>query len=136
MTLFSTIKSWIHQHHLSKQIARFLVVGTCSTIISYSTFITCLHFFHLHYLLANVAGFILSIGFSYNCNKRWTFGSHDSNYFQRYFLFYLTSLILSTLLLRSIVELLGIIPEIANILTIAIITCLNFIGVKFLVFKK
>jgi len=126
----------LRRHHISKQAIRFLLVGCCSTIISYSTFLTFLRIFGLHYLIANVAGFISSIGFSYYCNQRWTFDSKGSKHFTKYISFYLGSLVLGSILLRIFVEFFGLIPEIANLLAIVITTCVNFLGIKFLVFKK
>jgi len=126
----------LHRHHISKQAIRFLLVGCCSTIISYSTFLIFLRIFGLYYLISNVAGFILSVGFSYYCNQRWTFDSKGSKHFTKYISFYLVSLVLGSILLRIFVEFFGLIPEIANLLAIAITTCVNFLGIKFLVFKK
>ncbi len=136
MKIALEITKLLHRHHISKQAIRFLLVGCFSTIISYSTFLIFLHIFSLHYLVANVAGFISSIGFSYYCNQRWTFDSKGSKHFTKYISFYLGSLVLGSILLRIFVEFFGLIPEIANLLAIVITTCVNFLGIKFLVFKK
>jgi len=137
MTITSLIKNLAQRYNITHQAITFIIVGFVSTIISYSTFILCLHQFGLHYLVANVIGFCFSIGFNYQCNKRWTFkATKNSRYFHRYLALYLTSLTLSSVLLRIFVEFCGIIPEIANILTIVITTAFNFSGAKFLVFKK
>ncbi|NBV06933.1 MAG: GtrA family protein [Proteobacteria bacterium] len=136
MNIFSEIKNFIHRYHFTRQAFSFLIVGICGTIISYSSFIIFLRLFHLYYLVANLGGFICSIGFSYYCNRRWTFKAQESKHFRRYFSFYVISFFLSSLLLKFFVDFCGIIPEIASILNIAIMTCFNFLGVKFLVFKK
>jgi putative flippase GtrA len=131
----SKIINLLHRHHIPKQVFPFLLVGACSTIITYSTFLIFLRIFGLHYLIANAAGFIFSIGFSYYCNQRWTFDSKGSKSFTKYISFYLVSLVLGSILLRILVEFFGFIPEIASLLAIAITTCVNFLGVKFLVFN-
>ncbi|MBP7709892.1 MAG: GtrA family protein [Rickettsiales bacterium] len=136
MIHFLKIKNWIAQQNLSKQVLLFLLVGTGSTVISYSTFLVALRLFDVHYLLANICGFIPSIIFNYYCNRRWTFGFQGSNHFTAYLSLYLFSLALTSLLLRIFVGSFGIIPEIANIITIILVTFVNFVGVKFLVFKK
>lgn len=136
MNLFSKIKNLIQRYKISQEVFSFLLVGSGSTIISYSTFIIFLRVIGWHYLIANIAGFFFSIGFSYYCNRRWTFKKTNSQNFFRYFSFYLGSLILSSILLKIIVEFFEIIPEIANIITIVIVTCVNFLVVKFLVFRK
>jgi putative flippase GtrA len=136
MINFLKIKNWITQQNLSKQVLLFLLVGAGSTIISYSTFLVTLRLFNLHYLLANICGFIPSVIFNYYCNKRWTFEFKGSNHFAYYFGLYLFSLALTSILLRIFVGSLQIIPEIANIIVIILTTFVNFIGVKFLVFKR
>ncbi len=135
MKLPLTIQNLLQRYHVTKQALAFIIIGSLSTVISYSTFLISLHVFHLHYLLANTLGFCLSIGVNYQCNKRFTFKA-AGNHFKGYLSLYLISLALSTLLLRVFVEYCGIIPEIANILTIVLITAFNFIGAKFVVFKK
>lgn len=136
MSIILKIRDLFRRYNITKQAATFIVVGGFSTIISYSTFILCLHQLDLHYLIANIVGFFVSIGFSYQCNKRWTFKVQDTGYFCHYFLLYSISLTLSSLLLHLFVESCGIIPEVANILTIALITGFNFCGAKFFVFRR
>lgn len=121
------------------QLKRFLITGGISTLISYSTFIISLHLFNMHYILANFAAFIVSITFGYNCNKRWSFGGdhHKPSHIIEYLAIYISSsLILSTIILKVTIDYIGIIPEIAYIFSLCITTCINFLGVKFLVFKK
>jgi putative flippase GtrA len=121
-----------------KQFTRFIVTGIISTIISYSVFLICLRSFHLHYIICNIIAFMFGISFGYNCNKRWTFGGwhHKQHHFAEYLAVYLTSLMISIAFLKITVDGFGIIPEIAFILSIGITTCTNFLGTKFLVFKK
>ncbi|MDX2083752.1 MAG: GtrA family protein [Rickettsiales bacterium] len=121
---------------IPQQALTFLLIGGLSTLISYSVFILCLHQFHFHYLVANAFGFTTSIGFNYQSNKRWTFKTKDSGYFKRYLSLYIISFFLSSVILRILVAFFGIIPEIANIITIILVTAFNFSGAKFLVFKK
>jgi putative flippase GtrA len=111
-------------------------VGFVATTLGYSSFLIFLRLFKLHYLVANLGGFVCSIGLSYYCNRRWTFKAQDSKHFYRYFSFYLASFCISSALLKFFVEFCGVIPEISNIFTIGIMTGINFLGVKFLVFKK
>jgi putative flippase GtrA len=162
MSLFLKIKNLIQYQKNSKQLLKFLIIGAFSTLISYSTFFSTLRFFTWHYLLANLAGFVVSVGFSYYCNQRWTFKNAnipkpiediDSNKnqtkfsqksnlnehkrsFANYFLFYFCSLLVATISLKILVDFFGIIPEIASIINIAGMTGVNFLGLKFLVFKK
>ncbi|MBL6664507.1 MAG: GtrA family protein [Rickettsiales bacterium] len=126
----------IKNHPASKQLIRFLIIGTIGTIISYSTFLILLNILHIHYLISNALAFIVGVAFGYYFNSKWSFNSQNAKLFHRYFTFYLTSLALSTIILKIIVELFQIIPEIANLMTIFIVTYYNFFGVKLWVFKK
>jgi len=126
----------IKNHPASRQLAKFLFIGTIGTIISYSAFLIFLRVFHIHYLISNTMAFLIGVSFGYYFNSKWSFDSKNEKLFRRYFTFYLTSLALSTIILKIIVEAFQIVPEIANIITIFIITYYNFFGVKLWVFKK
>ena len=120
-----------------KQLTRFLITGTASTAISYLTFLVCLRAFQIHYIAANLIAFLLSIYFNYNCNKRWSFSNFEKNpsFIFRYLALYLFSLLVSTIFLKISVDYLSIAPEIAFILSLFVTTCINFLGIKFLVFR-
>lgn len=121
-----------------QQLTRFLITGGIATILGYSAFLICLRAFNLHYILANFIAFIVGIIFGYNCNRRWSFNGphHKSSHLFEYLAVYLTSLLVSTIILKICVDFFGIIPEIAFILSLCVTTCINFLGIKFLVFKK
>lgn len=121
-----------------QQLTRFLIIGGIATIISYLTFLLCLHAFEMHYILANSIAFLTGVIFGYNCNKRWSFAGphHKSSHLFEYLAVYCTSLLISTLILKIAVDSFGIIPEIAFVLSLCVTTCTNFLGIKFLVFKK
>ena len=53
-----------------------------------------------------------------------------------YFIVYMVSLIISLLFLEILVNIAGLDPKIANLLTIGLTTCTNYIGVKKIVFNK
>jgi len=120
------------------QLKRFLITGGISTIISYFVFLASLRFFHLHYMLANLCSFVLSIIFAYNCNKHWSFSGphHKSNHLAEYLVVYFTTLGVSMIILKITIDGLGIIPEISFFISLCFTTGMNFFGLKFLVFKK
>jgi putative flippase GtrA len=122
----------------TKQLIRFLITGGIATIISSSVFFICLHIFDLHYILANFIAFITGVLFGYNCNRLWSFSGphHKSSHLFEYLAVYLTSLLISTIILKISIDFFGIIPEIAFIFSLCVTTCTNFLGIKFLVFKK
>ena len=136
MDFLINLAKQVKNHPASRQLAKFLFVGTIGTIISYSAFIFFLNILNIHYLISNTLAFLIGVSFGYYFNSKWSFDAKDEKLFRRYFTFYLTSLVLSTIILKIIVEYFQIVPEIANIITIFIITYYNFFGVKFWVFKK
>ncbi len=135
MVRFFTIKNRNHRDILLKQIFRFLLVGCGSTVISYSLFFITLRFLEFHYLIANICGFIPAVIFNYSFNRRWTFNFKEKNNFAQYLSLYLFSLALTSALLGMFVEYAKLSPEIANIITIILVTSVNFLGVKFIIFR-
>jgi putative flippase GtrA len=123
---------------IKKQFLKFIVIGVFSTIINYACFYALMKFFSLNYLLASATGFIAGTLAGYGLNKSWTFGVSNSQdkYIFKYFLVYCISLILSVIVLKGLVSLLLMKPELANVIVIGMTTCTNFLGVKFLVFKS
>lgn len=120
------------------QLKRFLIIGAGSTVISYTIFVISVRLLSLHYLIANIFAFVVSVCFSYNCNKRWSFGGahHKQSHLVEYLGVYLTSLAASAIILRITIDFLGIIPEISFVISLCFTTCINFLGIKFIVFKK
>ena len=123
---------------IKKQITRFLIVGSFSTIINYSVFYALFKFIDINYLVSSSIGFVAGVICGYQLNKYWTFSVQNSedNFLLKYFATYLISLILGILFLEALVKLLNIPPAISNIGSIGLTTVTNFLGTKFLVFKK
>lgn len=137
MSLLTDIRKFLGIENLT-QLKRFLVTGTISTIVGYLVFLTATFVFLIHYLIANFIAFCIGIIFGYNLNKRWSFKDtqHRKSNFIKYLLVYLTSLLISTIILKITVDFMGIPPQIASLMSLCVTTCTNFLGIKFLVFKK
>lgn len=135
---FSTQINQILELEIFKQLRRFLVIGGIATIISYSVFSFSIRVLSLHYVWANILAFVMSIIFSYNMNKRWSFeaAAQQRSHLTQYLILYLSSLVVGTIILRITIGLLGIMPEIAFIISLCFTTVINFLGTKFFVFKK
>lgn len=121
---------------LFRQVNRFIMVGVLSTFLNYSVFYLLLFWFS--YLFASSAGYITGVCLGYFLNKGWTFEVFDTGHVVtvKYFLIYLFSLILGLLILYFLVDLMKMNPKFANIFNIFFTTISNFLGLKFLVFKK
>lgn len=138
MTSFKTkIREFLNLKSIT-QLRRFLITGTIATTISYSIFSLCLRVFGLHYIISNIIAFCISMIFGYNCNKRWSFGGDHSKstHIPEYLAVYFSALAISTIILKVAIDFFGIIPEIAFLMSLCVTTCTNFLGIKFLVFKK
>lgn len=123
---------------LIKQSLKYLLVGGLATSLNYFIFYILLNFAEINYLIASASGFIISVFAGYFFNKKWTF--NDSNkdiiLILKYFSMYGASLLLSLFLLKTFVSVFLFSPELANVFSIVVTTCVNFIGLKYLVFKK
>ena len=122
-----------------KEIFRFLIVGLFSTIVNYLVFLIFLDIIHACYIFANWVGYFTGVALSYLLNSKYTFRAQSeispSSLFI-YILIYSASLIISTSLLFFLVEKLRINPKLANLFVILQSTITNYLGCKFIVFKK
>ena len=120
------------------QLRRFLITGGISTVISYSIFLFSIHLLGLHYIPANIFAFCISIIFSYNFNKRWSFeaAKQQGSHLRGYLTLYLITLAVGSLILKITVDFLDIIPEIAFVIGLCFTTVINFLGTKFFIFKE
>ena len=93
---------------------------------------------NLNFLLSSGLGYLLGVFLGYSMNRVWTFKHKTESLSQKfkYLLIYLISLFIGLLFLKILVTNHGFKSEIANIYVILITTILNFLGAKYLVFKK
>lgn len=137
MSLLSQLRKILDLKSVT-QLRRFLITGGISTVISYSVFLFGIHALSLHYILANILAFCVSITFSYHFNKRWSFevAKQQKSHLGRYLCLYLTTLVVGSAILKITIGYLSIIPEIAFIISLCFTTTINFLGTKFFVFKE
>jgi hypothetical protein len=132
--LQKNIMNLLPNRHLI-QISRFLIVGALSTILNYVVFLISLHHLNFHYLIANAAGFISGLALGYPLNKKWTFKKDSQGQtFNKYFVVYTSSLLISMVFLKVTIGIFEFPAEISNVFAIAITTCTNFVGTKYFVF--
>lgn len=123
---------------LIKQFLGFGIVGLSNTIISLLVYYIFVYF-GFHYLIANTAGFLVSVVNSYFWNSRYVFKdkaeSNELHAFIKVVMSYGISFVLSSILLAVFVQIFGISEYIAPILKIAATVPLNFIMNKLWAFK-
>ena len=125
--------------HITPQFKKFIIVGISSTFINYLFFYILLEFLYIDYLVSSGAGFIVGVFSGYIFNRKWTFNikkNITSLEIIKYFSIYIISLILSLIFLKFLVDNIGINIKIANIFSIGLTTCTNFLGLKLIVFNN
>jgi putative flippase GtrA len=123
---------------LRQQFIRFCIVGFFTTIINYLTFFYLYSFLEIHYLPSAAIGFCIGVSIGFSFNKAWTFNSYSKVRHEPllYGLVYICNLLIGLNILESCVIYLKMDPKIGNIIAIVITSILNFLGIKFAVFKK
>ena len=133
-----------HPHYGSvMQFIKFGVVGVSNTLISLCVYMLCLHGLQLHYQLANVISFVVSVTNAYYWNSRYVFGNGAQHTLRQHlraygkaFLSYGVTFLLGTALLTLWVEGYGISESIAPVINLLITIPLNFVLNKFWAFRK
>jgi putative flippase GtrA len=121
------------------QLIKFSIVGCLNTGISYFIFLALYKIFDVHYLAASVLAYSGGLLNSFILNKKWTFGAEGSLIqvqFVKFILVNSIALILNLVTLKLLVEDIGMIPEIAQIVAIGFSTMANFVGNKVWTFQS
>lgn len=123
---------------MKKEIIKFLITGGVCTLLNYLVFYILLTLLGVNYLFSSAIGYISGVSLGYYMNKLWTFNvKYDSLLLKvKYLAVYLINMLIGLGLLKMLKEIIHIDPRFGNILSIGYTTVANFIGIKFLVFKK
>lgn len=120
-----------------KQFVKFGLVGVTNTAISMGIYYL-LVFLGVHYLLANLTGFVISVLNSYYWNNKFVFNKTSEGHLKpliKTYLAYSVTLGLSTLLLWVMVQQLGISQYIAPVINLFITVPINFVMNKLWAYK-
>jgi len=126
---------------INKDFIRFAIVGCIGVGFNYSIFYILYRFININYIASSAIGYISAIFLAFFLNRHFTFNHRDEGVnhvisMAKYFVVNLFSLTCGLFFLRFLVEILGIIPEISAILNVSLTAVLNFLGSKFLVFRR
>lgn len=132
----------IYKKH--KEIINYLIIGVLTTIVSLLTYyllvITILNPNKpLELQIANITSWIISVTFAYITNRKFVFNSKNKHIIKEATKFYtsrLTTLFIDMLLMFIFVSKLNFNDKIIKIIIQIIVTILNYIISKLLVFKK
>ena len=116
---------------------KFAIVGFGNLFISLVTYYL-LVFFSINYQIANIVGFITGSLNGYIWNRVWVFKNSKKNLSSivKFYLSYLSTWLLSAILLYIWIEVFNISDKIAPIINVVITTPINYLLNKYWVFKK
>ncbi len=115
---------------------KFAIVGFGNLFISLITYYI-LVFFSINYQIANIGGFITGSLNGYIWNRIWVFKNSKKNLSSivKFYFSYLSTWLLSAILLYIWIEIFNISDKIAPIINVVITTPINYFMNKYWVFK-
>ena len=115
---------------------KFAIVGFGNLFISLVTYYL-LVFFSINYQIANIGGFITGSLNGYIWNRVWVFKNSKKNLSSivKFYFSYLSTWLLSAILLYIWIEIFNISDKIAPIINVVITTPINYFMNKYWVFK-
>lgn len=127
-----------------KEIIRYLIVGVLTTVVSlgvyYGLVLTVLDPENpLLLQLANILSWVAAVTFAYIASRAYVFASHSKNIREeatRFYMARVSTLVLDMLIMFVTVTLLHMNDKIAKLIVQVVVTILNYILSKFLVFGK
>lgn len=117
---------------------KYSAVGVINTAIGLSVIFICMELFHLSYIVSNILGYACGLVSSFILNKHWTFISkgHHGRELTKFLLVFFIAYGIQFIALVLFKERLGILPEIAQIIGIAVYTGIGFLLNKFFTFRQ
>jgi putative flippase GtrA len=123
------------------QFIKFGIVGLSNTAISYVLY-SALVFFGLHYLIASIIAFLISVLNSFFWNNKYVFKSQDGqkrnilhSLLKTYLSYAFTGLLIQNVLLFVFIDIMHISKYIAPLLGLTVTVPLNFVLNKLWAFK-
>ena len=128
----------IKNNKLLMQILKFGIVGGTSFLIDYGIFTILSQLLHIHYLIASILSFTISVIYNYILSIKWVFDVSKKQTTKEFAIFVILSVIglgLNSLIMYISVDLLNIHEMISKILATAIVMVYNFITRKIFIEK-
>ena len=124
------------------EILSYLVFGVMTTVVNYLIYLPLYNLLGMSASLSNAIAWVAAVAFSYLTNKPFVFRSHDWSMktvvpeLTKFVTCRIGSGLSETLILLVTVDILGWNGNIWKLLTSVLVVVLNYVGSKFLVFKK
>lgn len=123
---------------LDKELFWYVVFGTLTTIVNVVVYFA-LEYIGVNYIISNIIAWFLSVLFAYVTNRIWVFESKSPDILKEMVLFFsgrIFSGVLDTALLYLFVDILTLGNTFSKIAVEIIITILNYLLSKLIVFKE
>ncbi len=123
---------------ITTQFIKFALIGVVNTVVHYSVFLLLFRVFGVLMLLSSGIGYSLGVLNSFVMNRRWTFkmvNKANLPEFSRFVVVNVVSLLVNLVVLRALVQNIGVMPEIGQIGAIVASVLVNFSGNKWWTFK-
>lgn len=120
----------------------YLFFGVLTTVINYIVYLPLYNILGLSAAVSNTAAWVVAVAFAYLTNKPFVFKSHDWSLktvlpeLGKFIGCRVTSGVLETLILLITVDILQWNGNVWKLMTSVLVVVLNYIGSKFLVFRK
>ena len=120
----------------------YVIVGVLTTIVSLLSYYLFAYTLEIQYLISNFLSWVCAVVFAYITNKVWVFQNYDfalSNIVKEIVAFIgarIATLGIDMLIMFVMVDMLSLQDLVAKITVQVIVTILNYILSKFLVFRK
>ena len=128
----------IKNNKLLMQILKFGVVGGTAFVIDYGIFTILSQFLNIHYLIASIISFSISVIYNYILSIKWVFDVRKKQTTKEFIIFIVLSVIglgLNSLIMYASVDLMRIHEMISKIIATAIVMVYNFITRKIFIEK-
>ncbi len=123
---------------LTDELISYVFFGVLTTIVNFITYFLFQRVFGINYLISNIIAWFVSVLFAYITNRIWVFESKDDNIIKEALLFYggrVFSGAIDTALMYVLISILMTGDLFAKIVVQVVVTILNYVFSKFLVFK-
>jgi putative flippase GtrA len=126
---------------IKRELVIFLIVGISTVLVDFVSYRLLIEFQIMLVEIAKATGFLIGSLFAYFANRFYTFGrqSHTPGSGRRFSTLYVitlsTNVLINTLMLRLLADV-TVAVQLAFLLATGASACLNFLGMKFFVFKQ
>jgi putative flippase GtrA len=124
------VRDGLRSTHNWIQLFKFLCVGGTGYALNLAVFTLLAVALDVHHLVAATVAFVVAVLNNFWLNRHWTFGAGDGHQAARFFAVSLVAFLFSLAVLELLVSSLGAPKVLAQAVSLALATPLNFVGNK------